>query len=152
MSKYLNKPLVIIILLALFFALTLMVSYRYSNNEEGREKIRQSIWYRGADWGVKQGEKIFGTSPKETESATTTESGNIDNEPQGLKEKFKKYIRLERDEEGLTLILENSEGIFWERTWRLFPKSTENSSVESDSIENNSGESSLGENNNENGE
>lgn|GEM_PF-3438238 len=135
--------------MALFFALTLMVSYRYSNNEEGREKIRQSIWYRGADWGVKQGEKIFGSHSEVTESATTTESGNIDNKPQGLKEKFKKYIRFERDEEGLTLILENSEGIFWQRTWRLFPKSKENSSRESGSRENNSGESSLGENNNE---
>ena len=86
---------------------------------------------------------------QETESATTTESGNIDNEPQGLKKNLKIY-QLERDGR-VNFNIRKFRRNFWERTCD-FPKSTENSSVESDSIENNSGESSLGENNNEKGE
>jgi len=123
MNKYLNKPIVIVVLLVIFFALTVMISFRYSNNEEGKKKIRQSFWYRSADWGVKQGEKIFGSSEEKNESATsTTEGENIDYDQENFEENLKKYIRFEKREDGFTLILQNDEGIFWERTWQLFPE------------------------------
>lgn len=125
MNKYLNKPITIVVLLVIFFALTVVISLRYSDNEEGKEKIRQSFWYRGADWGVRQGEKIFYSPEEQSDSATsTTEGENMINNPQDLKENLKRYIKIKKEENGFSIIMQNSEGIFWEKTWQLFPEQT----------------------------
>jgi len=124
MNKHLNRPVIIVVMLVAFFALTVLVSLRYSNNEAGKEKIRQSFWYRSADWSVKLGERIFSGNKDEGEVVGVTEMNLGFKNSENLQTGLKRYINLRRDENGITLIMQNSEGVFWERTWQIFPGKT----------------------------
>jgi len=122
MNKYLNKPAVIIVLICIFFALTLLISLRYSDNEKGKEKIQQSFLFRIANWGLGESKKnISGGTDNTSSSATETKKENLIDSPGKLATGFKKYINIKRVDSGVTITLQNSRGIFWEKTWQIFP-------------------------------
>lgn len=101
----------------IFLALAVISAVTYNDNQEASDKIKQSNFVIQVEKILDKLDKLF---PK-TESSIE-EAGEQKINKESWSQKIRDYIMISRSKEGLSIILKNSEGEFFNRIWPIFSK------------------------------
>lgn len=112
-----SRPLGIFLMIVIFLVLTVITAIRYSHNESGVQAVQEQPWYRLANVSWQASENFFTRllpNKNKSKQADYLEENK-------LPISQSRNIQLIRSSSDWQLILQNKNGIIFEKTWpRLF--------------------------------
>lgn len=112
-----RRPLGIFLMIVIFLVLTVITVISYSHNEAGVQTIQEQPWYRLANVSWQASENFFTRLLPNQDKPDTDYNLEVNELPVSQL----RNIQLIRGNDNWQLILQNKNGIIFEKTWsRLF--------------------------------